>query len=84
MVGLSNGKRVSGKVIGEDKLTDLAVIQLEGQSAWPVAQIGNSDIMQVGDWAIAVGNPFGLENTVTLGIISNINRNGFNSSRLFI
>ena len=75
MIGLSNGQRVPGKLIGKDSLTDLAVISLETPGPWPQALLGDSEKLQVGDWAIAVGNPFGLENTVTLGIISNINRN---------
>ena len=74
IVGLSDGRRVIGKVVGEDSLTDLAVIKLEAEGPWPTAQLGDSDNLKVGDWAIAVGNPFGLENTVTLGIISNLNR----------
>ena len=74
-VGLSDGRRVKGRVIGTDNLTDLAVVRLEGDGVWPVAALGNSDRLNVGDWAIAVGNPYGLENTVTLGIISNLNRN---------
>ena len=75
MIGMSDGRRVPGKVVGQDSLTDLAVIQLEGSGPWPTAPLGDSDNLAVGDWAIAVGNPFGLENTVTLGIISNLNRN---------
>ncbi len=75
IVGMSNGKRVPGRVVGLDTLTDLAVIKLNGSGPWPTAPLGNSDKLAVGDWAIAVGNPFGLENTVTLGIISNLNRN---------
>jgi len=74
IVGLSDGRRVVGNVIGEDSLTDLAVIQLKAKGPWPTAKLGDSDNLKVGDWAIAVGNPFGLENTVTLGIISNLNR----------
>ncbi len=74
VVGLSDGRRVLGRVVGEDSLTDLAVIKLKAQGPWPTAQLGDSDNLKVGDWAIAVGNPFGLENTVTLGIISNLNR----------
>ena len=75
IVGLSNGKKFTGTLIGQDLLTDLAVIKLEGKGPWPKAILGDSTKIQVGDWAIAVGNPFGLENTVTLGIISNLNRN---------
>ncbi len=75
VVGLSNGAKYKGKLIGQDLLTDLAVVKLEGQGPWPKAILGDSTKIEVGDWAIAVGNPFGLENTVTLGIISNLNRN---------
>jgi len=75
IVGLKDGRKFSGKVLGQDMLTDLAVIQLKGKGPWPKASLGDSDEIKVGDWAIAVGNPYGLENTVTLGIISNLNRN---------
>ncbi len=75
IVGISDGRRISGKVVGQDLLTDLAVIRLDGKGPWPQAELGNSDEIEVGDWAIAVGNPYGLEKTVTLGIISNLNRN---------
>ena len=75
IVGLKDGRKFSGKVLGQDMLTDLAVIKLQGKGPWPKASLGNSDDIKVGDWAIAVGNPYGLENTVTLGIISNLNRN---------
>jgi S1-C subfamily serine protease len=74
-VGLQNGQRVEGAVVGLDRLTDLAVVKLVGGGPWPVAPLGDSDALQVGDWAIAVGNPFGLDNTVTLGIVSSLNRN---------
>jgi len=74
-VGLTNGKKLNAKLIGQDFFTDLAVLKIEGKGPWPKAQLGDSTKVKVGDWAIAVGNPFGLENTVTLGIISNLNRN---------
>jgi len=74
IVGLSDGRRVFGKIVGKDSLTDLAVIKLKEKGPWPTAPLGDSNNLKVGDWAIAVGNPFGLENTVTLGIISNLNR----------
>ncbi|MFM7313915.1 MAG: trypsin-like peptidase domain-containing protein [Cyanobium sp.] len=73
-VGFQNGQRVQGRVVGLDPITDLAVVRLPA-GIWPVAALGNSDALQVGDWAIAVGNPFGLDHTVTLGIISSLNRN---------
>ena len=75
IVGLTNGKKLKGKVIGQDLFTDLAILKIEGKGPWPKAKLGDSSKIQVGDWAIAVGNPFGLENTVTLGIISNLKRN---------
>lgn len=75
MVGLPDGRRVPGQVVGQDPVTDLAVVKLKGGGLWPTAPLGDSDRLRVGDWAIAVGNPFGLENTVTLGIVSNLNRN---------
>jgi len=75
IVGLTNGKKLDAKLIGQDFFTDLAVLKIEGEGPWPKAKLGDSAKIKVGDWAIAVGNPFGLENTVTLGIISNLNRN---------
>ena len=58
------------KVVGVDAPTDLAVIRVEGKKNLVAAKIGNSDAVQVGDWAIAIGSPFGLQATVTAGIIS--------------
>ena len=75
IVGLTNGKKLKGKLVGQDFFTDLAVLKIEGKGPWPKAKLGDSTKIKVGDWAIAVGNPFGLENTVTLGIISNLKRN---------
>ena len=75
IVGLTNGKKFNAKLIGQDFFTDLAILKIDGEGPWPIAKLGDSTKIKVGDWAIAVGNPFGLENTVTLGIISNLNRN---------
>jgi S1-C subfamily serine protease len=74
-VGLEDGRRVPGMVVGLDRYTDLAVVRLAGHGAWPVAPLGNSDTLQVGEWAIAMGNPYGLDRTVTMGIISSLKRN---------
>ncbi len=63
------------KVIGSDQETDLAVIKIEGDKPFPIAKLGNSDSMQVGDWVLAVGSPFGLQETVTAGIVSAKGRN---------
>jgi len=74
-VTLKDGRIFTGEVKGYDELTDLAVVKIEpDQQGLPVAPLGDSDLVQVGDWAIAVGNPVGLNNTVTLGIISTIDR----------
>ncbi len=75
LVTLKDGREFEGKVRGTDEVTDLAVVQINPQGAdLPVAPLGNSSQVQVGDWAIAVGNPVGLNNTVTLGIISTLTR----------
>ncbi len=69
-VNLKDGRVLEGKVLGSDSLTDLAVIKIEADEELPVVQIGNSDELIIGEWAIAIGNPLGLDNTVTTGIIS--------------
>ena len=72
---LKDGREFEGKVVGTDKVTDLAVVKINSMGAdLPVAPLGNSSEVEVGDWAIAVGNPVGLNNTVTLGIISTLAR----------
>ncbi len=63
------------KVIGTDRETDLAVIKIEVGHPLPAAKMGNSDSMNVGDWVLAIGSPFGLEETVTAGIVSAKGRN---------
>ncbi len=74
-VTLTDGRRLAARVQGTDEVTDLAVLKLENPPPnLPVAPLGDSSKLQVGDWAIAVGNPLGLDNTVTLGIISNLRR----------
>jgi S1-C subfamily serine protease len=74
-VTLQDGRTFSGQVRGSDEVTDLAVVKIDGKGdKLPVAPLGNSDEVVVGDWAIAVGTPGGLDNTVTLGIISTLDR----------
>jgi serine protease Do len=63
------------KVIGTDAETDLAVIKIEADHPLPAAKLGNSDSMEVGDWVLAIGSPFGLQETVTAGIVSAKGRN---------
>ena len=71
---LKDGRSLEGKVQGVDPVTDLAVVKVKDAHNLPTAQLGDSDLVKVGDWAIAVGNPFGLDNTVTLGIVSTLKR----------
>jgi len=71
---VEDGRTIDGKVLGSDPLTDVAVVQVE-TSNLPTVKLGNSDSLQVGEWAIAIGNPLGLDNTVTTGIISAKERN---------
>jgi S1-C subfamily serine protease len=74
-VTLNDGSIFPGKVLGTDEVTDLAVVKINTKGVnLPIAALGDSDAVKVGDWAIAVGNPLGFDNTVTLGIISTLKR----------
>ncbi len=68
-VTLHNGQKIVATVIGTDAKTDLAVIKIEGDN-YPFLNFGDSDKLEVGDWAIAVGNPFGLQTSLTVGVVS--------------
>jgi serine protease Do len=70
-VRLSDDRKFAAKVVGRDPKTDLAIVKIDpGTSKLPVAELGDSDKLRIGQWAIAIGNPFGLDRTVTVGIIS--------------
>lgn len=69
----TDGKEYPAKVVGKDKFSDLAVIKIDAKGLIP-AKLGNSATIRPGDWAIAMGSPFGFNNTVTLGIISAVSR----------
>jgi S1-C subfamily serine protease len=85
-VTLADGRQLDGEVVGSDPVTDLAVVRIRGGSALQAARLGDSEALEVGDWAIALGSPYGLERTVTLGIISSLHRDinllGFADKRL--
>ena len=70
LVKLSDGKEYEAKIIGKDAKTDIALIKIKPSDSLPVAETGDSDKLRVGDWVMAIGNPFGLEQTVTAGIVS--------------
>jgi Do/DeqQ family serine protease len=69
-VGLTDQRVFPGKVVGVDPKTDVAVIKIEVDGPLPVAVLGDSDRLKVGQWALAIGNPFGLDSTLTVGVIS--------------
>lgn len=72
-VTLKDGRTYEGEVLGQDPVTDVAVIQIKANNL-PVVALGNSDTVQPGEWVIAIGNPLGLNNTVTAGIVSATDR----------
>ena len=69
-VRLSDKKEYDAQVVGTDPKTDLALIKIKAAGSLPVVRLGDSDKLEVGEWVVAIGNPFGLEQTVTTGIIS--------------
>jgi S1-C subfamily serine protease len=86
-VTLADGSQLDGTVVGADPVTDLAVLRVPTKSSrLEAAALGNSEALEVGDWAIALGSPYGLERTVTLGIVSSLHRDinslGFADKRL--
>ena len=86
IVTLQNGNQVDGTVLGTDEVTDLALVKISEFPGLESAKMGDSEEIQVGDWAIALGTPYGLESTVTLGIVSSLHRDintlGFSDKRL--
>lgn len=85
-VTMADGRQLDGAVVGTDPVTDLAVVRITGKSPLSAAPLGDSEALEVGDWAIALGSPYGLERTVTLGIVSSLHRDinslGFADKRL--
>ena len=85
-VTLADGSICDGAVLGTDTVTDLALVKIDEDAYSGFAPLGNSEDLEVGDWAIALGTPYGLEKTVTLGIVSSLHRDinslGFSDKRL--
>ena len=73
-VTLRSGRSYPGRVLGSDVVTDLGIVKIDGAENLPVATLGNSDEVRPGEWAIAIGNPLGLNNSVSLGIVSATDR----------
>jgi serine protease Do len=76
-VTTKEGRRFTAKLVGRDPATDIAVLQLQGASGLKAISLGDSDRLEVGDFVLAIGNPFGLGQTVTSGIVSALGRTGF-------
>jgi serine protease Do len=74
VVKLSTGKEFKAKVVGRDSKTDIALIEIQGASGLTPVVLGDSNSLKVGQWVVAIGNPFGLEHTVTAGIVSAMGR----------
>ena len=85
-VTLADGNILEGQVLGTDAVTYLALVKIDDSTSSVFAPLGNSEDLEVGDWAIALGTPYGLEKTVTLGIVSSLHRDinslGFSDKRL--
>jgi Do/DeqQ family serine protease len=75
-VVLDDGTEFTAELVGRDARKDLAMVSFRSQLEIPVARLGNSDSLQVGDWVMAIGSPFGYQNTVTVGIVSALERRG--------
>ncbi len=86
LVRLANRKEYPARVIGQDPRTDVAVIRVETDRDLPEAHLGDSDTLHVGEWAVAIGNPFGLNHTLTVGVVSATGRSdvGITSQEDFI
>jgi serine protease Do len=80
LVKLSDGRSLRARVIGADADTDIALLKVDGQSALPVAPLGDSSTLRMGEWVCAIGNPLGYEHSVTVGVISYLGRKLFDSS----
>lgn len=75
LVTLNDEREFTGKVLGQDPNTDIAVVKIDVSEQLPYLQLGNSDNLEIGEWVIAIGNPFGLQATLTVGVVSAKGRN---------
>ncbi|MCB0056738.1 MAG: trypsin-like peptidase domain-containing protein, partial [Caldilineaceae bacterium] len=75
LVNFSDGSKLEAELVGRDTKTDLAVLQVKADKDLPFVKFGDSETLRIGDWVLAIGNPFGLGGSVTTGIVSAMNRN---------
>ena len=80
IVKMADGRTLRARVIGADPDTDIALIKVDGQSGLPVAPLGDSSALRMGEWVCAIGNPLGYEHTVTVGVVSYLGRKLFDMS----
>lgn len=79
-VKLSDGRSLRARIVGSDPDTDIALIKVDGQSNLPVATLGDSSTLRMGEWVCAIGNPLGYEHSVTVGVVSYLGRKLFDAS----
>src|SRR3954454_12599372 len=79
-VKLSDGRSMRARLIGADPDTDIALIKVDGQSGLPVAPLGDSSTLRMGEWVVAIGDPLGYEHSVTVGVVSYMGRKLFDAS----
>jgi serine protease Do len=79
-VRLSDGRNLLARVVGSDPDTDVALVKVDGQAGLPVAPLGDSSALRMGEWVCAIGNPLGYEHTVTVGVVSYLGRKLFDAS----
>src|SRR6202007_899656 len=80
LVKLSDGRSLRARVVGADPDTDIALLKVDGQKGLPVAPMGDSSALRMGEWVCAIGNPLGYEHTVTVGVVSYLGRKLFDAS----
>lgn len=80
LVKLSDGRSLRARVVGTDPDTDIALLKVDGQAGLPVAALGDSSTLRMGEWVCAIGNPLGYEHTVTVGVVSFLGRKLFDTS----
>jgi serine protease Do len=80
LVKLSDGRSLRARVVGTDPDTDIALLKVDGQKGLPVAPVGDSSALRMGEWVCAIGNPLGYDHSVTVGVVSYLGRKLFDSS----